>query len=38
MRLRKNLLKKNLFREFVLLCKELELIRGEEVAVDGALK
>jgi transposase len=27
---------KKVFREFVLLCKELELIRGELVAVDGA--
>ena len=27
---------KKVFREFVLLCKELELIRGDVVAVDGA--
>ena len=27
---------KKVFREFVLLCKDLELIRGEVVAVDGA--
>ena len=27
---------KKVFREFVLLCKELDLIRGELVAVDGA--
>jgi len=27
---------KKVFREFVLLCKELELITGEVVAVDGA--
>ena len=27
---------KKVFREFVLLCKDLELIRGELVAVDGA--